>query len=162
MWNIFFKKNVLTLMIFLLGIALFFVIPMSIRSIPNSSGAVGPRGFPYFCAACVVLSSLCTLATSIFSMLRKPRRQEDAATNQNFAKGRVARVLILLAALMLWYLLLFRIGFIITTSLLLFAAMMLWGNRRPVQLIVTPLAFSFGVFFIFQKLLYVPLPSLFL
>ena len=65
----------------------------------------------------------------------------------------------MVAALLVWYVLLKSVGFIIMTTLLMVVSMYLLGNRRLWQFVVIPVVFSTAIYLLFSGLLNVPLPA---
>ncbi|MFI7481154.1 tripartite tricarboxylate transporter TctB family protein [Kocuria sp. M1R5S2] len=78
---------------------------------------------------------------------------------ERFPRGIVAARVVGTAALLCVYALVVEeAGFVITTVAFVLAELFLLGARKPLTLIVMPLAVSLGLFYLFREVLDVPLP----
>lgn len=150
------KKNIMTVFTLILGLALFFIIPLQIRKIPNPSGALGPRAFPYFCSFVLVLCSAISLISNYVKLKNEGDNDIEEENNSNYKK-----VIITFFCILIWFFAMEYIGFIISTSLLIAVTMFLLGSRNKVALVLTPLLFTIPVYIVFSRILYVPLPEIF-
>lgn len=150
------KKLAPSLFIALFAAAVLLVTPSQINDPQNSM--MGPRAVPYFCCVGLILCSLAQMALDWVRYAReKTGGQEGEREQKGLDKARVLRVIGFFACMILWIVLVPLIGYPVTTFLITAAAMCIMGSRKPVVVLLTSLLMSAGCWFVFIRLLNVPI-----
>lgn len=132
------QKDLLSSLLFLgLGIMVLVSVPLTIKD-PGVTG-VGPRAFPNFIGACFVLLSLVLLLQTVLKVRRTRQEQADTAEAADAAPSLQMRVqtradelrVAATAAIMLLYALLFeRLGYFLSTGLMITGLLVLFKTRK--------------------------------
>ena len=119
------------------------------RSLPNTPG---PAFFPW-----VVTISILVLAALLIgrSVLAAPVEPSDGGTNGKPLRG----ALLALAAFMLYLAALPGLGFILATAPFFAVLTILYGERRPVMVVISSLAATIGVYVLFRHGFQIILPQ---
>jgi putative tricarboxylic transport membrane protein len=121
-----------------------------------SPDPLGPSVYPKALgAALVVLGVILTVVS--FKNRRKPEEE-----NKPFLQSGGKRVLAILAAGLIYAVVLETIGYIICTVALILVIMIVTGERNKKKLAITSVSISIGLYFAFTELFMVLLPSGFL
>jgi hypothetical protein len=117
------------------------------RGIPNTPG---PSFFPW-----IITASLAILATALLVQGLRAARRSDAliAPGRPVVLGAVA-----LTAFVIYLALLSVLGFLIASVPFFAGLMALYGERRPVWLVVGSVACPAALFVLFRHLFQIPLP----
>ncbi len=140
-----------------LAVGLFFVvsIPSQIADFGTDGlSGVSARTTPYLIAGAIVLISLGSIITTLWSHMRHAAGTADQATKTHY--GAVFLAFLAIAA---WIILLPIIGFNIATVLLIASMMLIIGKCKWWQIVVLSLALSFPVNYLLAIVLKVYLPS---
>lgn len=155
----FFKRN--SFSIILTGILLFVLacIPTQIKVSLVSKATISPRLFPYFSTIGALICCVLSIAADTLSTVKEARagtfQVQESDDNVSYLRAVICIVL-----LVAWYLVLKKIGFIISTIVVIFILSYMLGNRNKVSLIVFPVVFTVGIYFVFSQLLHVNLPEI--
>ncbi len=155
--RIFIRRQIPTVAVLLLAAIGIALLP---TQVPLSKAAqasqLGPRFVPMVMLWGTIGFCLLSILTQAYACLikKEPLKPFPVTTLRQYSK-----VLCLVAALILWYVLLRPVGFIIMTALLMAVSMLLLGNRRTWQLIAIPVICSAVIYVIFAHMLNVPLPA---
>lgn len=155
----FFKRNSFSLI--LTGILLFVLvcIPTQIKVSLVSKATISPRLFPYFSTIGALICCVLSIAADTLNMVKETRsgtfQAQESDDNVSYL-----RAVICIALLVVWYLVLKKIGFIISTIVVTFILSYMLGNRNKVSLIVFPVVFTVIIYFVFSQLLHVNLPEI--
>lgn len=144
------KSNIPSLFMALFGIIILIIIPFEVRDTGNET--FGPRFLPYLAASLVVI-------LSILSIFEQKFIKSDYEGLKKLTKKDYFRLFLILITMIAWFLLISWLGFILTTILFTISVMYIIGNRKIWQLIVTPLLLTFVIYFVFNELLNVILPT---
>lgn len=145
---------------FLLGLALF-VLSGDLRqgSIPDP---IGPDGWPKLLGGTLMIA----MGANIFRRLMSWRASQDNMVLSDGGKddvqGRPATVLrpaLMLIAAAVWMLVVPSTGFIVATTALLIAGLLLMQVRSPAKLLLVPILFSLIAWLLFGALFGVRLPA---
>jgi len=156
----FFKRNLLTLILLVGSIILYCLIPSQIAENMVSKAAISPRFFPTFSTVGVMI---CTALLLIFDIINTVKTAKSGEAPKEEAKGEeisIGRVLIVILLMFAWYFLMPRIGFIISTILVMCVMCYLLGCRNKIVNIVFPVVFTLALYFAFVELLHVSLPEI--
>lgn len=144
------KGSIVLASLILLLLAALYIVSLPMASF-TKTGAVGPGFIPRLyiymgivCAGCIILTAL----------LRKKTDDKDVSTNSLVLK---MAVIGLLNCIALPYL-----GYFISTLLMLMASMRVLGKTKWVKSLIISAGYLIVVYFVFVKLLLVPIPTSFL
>ena len=156
----YFKENVFTLRIALFCIAIIACIPNQIRVGLTAKASISPRLFPYFSTIGALVCCICSL---LMEALKYLKISKDGGTVEESPKDdnvRPIRAVISIVLLLIWWAVLKKIGFIISTILITFFLSYMLGNRNKVVLIAFPVIFTLLIYFVFSFFLHVNLPEI--
>lgn len=157
---IFIKRQTPTLVVLLLAVIGLILLPFQVPMSKSAQAAVlGPRFVPTVMLWATIGFCCLSFAAEAFSVFY---RHEALEPRSYAAPKQYIKVACMVAALILWYLLLKTIGFVPLTALLMMYTMYLLGNRAVWQLLVVPTTCSVLIYLVFSSLLNVPLPAGFL
>jgi len=141
------------LLIALLVIAVSIIFFLEANGMPKSERGIGPGSYPII--ICVVLFVLGLVQIVEVLVVCKGFPTIDfKAVNVRY----LFRALIMVVGTYVYYRLLKPVGFLITTPLYLFGAMMLFGYKKRILAAIISLVFSTAVYFLFVKVFLVILP----
>ena len=142
----------------LIGIGVFITVPYQIdltrlRGV-NLSG-MDPRTLPYFLALSIV-------ALSLLEMNQKRRKNKIEKLDKTPVKinpKKYIRVFITFVGIVLWVALVPYLGFILMTTLLLGAVMLIMGNKKWLQVLLVPILTSLLLNYVFSTFVGRTLPT---
>ena len=135
--------------ILFLAIAAFFIVGSENISTSAYGSTVGPNIFPLGIGILLGLMSIRLIYETF--RYQKEEKKEEKLEYKRFA--------VLLAASVLYCLLLEDVGYAVTTFLFLLIGFQTMKKGKIIASLLISASFSFGVFYIFNNLLNVPLPS---
>jgi putative tricarboxylic transport membrane protein len=135
--------------VFFLAIAAFFIVESQKISTNAYGSSVGPNIFPLGIG--IILGIL-----SIRLIFETFKYQKGEMENESLDYKRFA---IILGAAILYCLFLADVGYAVTTFLFLFVSFQAMKKGKVLMSLLIAASFSLGVFFVFNNLLNVPLPS---
>lgn len=156
----YFRENLLTLITLIGMILLYLAVPSQIAENLLAKAAISPRFFPMFSIVCVMIC--CALLLLIDAGKRvycKTKGEEFPAPEPRSENISYLRVVLVAALLLTWYLALEKIGFIISTVVLMFLTSYILGCRNKITLVAFPVVFTLALYFSFVYLLHVNLPE---
>lgn len=153
------RKNLMTILLLAGMIALYLCIPGQIAENMVAKAAVSPRFFPTFSVVCVMLCCALLLVFDAKDRILAARKGAAPAEPEKEDEVSYLRVALVVALLFAWYLLMPRVGFLISTVVAMCVMCYLLGCRNKIVLVVFPLVFTLAVYFIFVNLLHVSLPE---
>lgn len=127
-------------------------------ALPSTSTVPG-SGPATFSNAVLVLMMLASAIVLVQEVLEIRRAGGDAAGGDWKEIARLAALVVLLAA---YALLLQKLGFIICSLIMIEASLLLFGQRKPLWLIVIPVGFTGLIYVIFRFALKILLPTIWL
>jgi putative tricarboxylic transport membrane protein len=98
------------------------------------------------------------IVLGLLLIILSTRIKEEATLKERFFNSGNMKILIIIGLGILYYLTLLKIGFIIATALFIIAIMIVTGERLWWKIGLTSLFVSFGLFFLFSKILKIMLP----
>lgn len=99
----------------------------------------------------------------ISEVMAAGKRQGREPTEEVKGKSKgVFLVAALMALIFVYTLILEHVGFVLSTSALLLAAMLLFGERNKIMVVAVPVGFTAALFVVFQYALKITLPTLFI
>ncbi len=116
-------------------------------------GDIGPAFFPRLFLGALIIESLFLILSSVRDLLKLPK------DNARFLHLFQRIPFIILAAFILYMVLTFFVGYLISTIPFLILAFYLLGLRTVWQLVTIPPALTFATYYLFQELLGVYLPT---
>ena len=149
------KRNGMTLILLVGMIILYLCIPSQIAENMVAKATISPRFFPTFSVLGVIV---CCALLLVFDATHKTA--EAAATKEKKEEVSYARVVLVALLLLAWYILMPRIGFIISTIVIMCIMSYLLGCRNKIVLVAFPVLFTLAVYFTFVELLHVSLPEI--
>lgn len=155
----YFRANGFSWICFLGAIALLLCIPSQIKENLFAQAGISPRVFPVFSLGIIFLCSGGLLAQDAFRRLVLHKPPETKSKDENVS---YLRSFVVIGLLFLWLYALPRVGIMISMAVMVFLLSYILGNRNKALLIVFPIVFSVGVYFVFAKLLHVNLPEILL
>lgn len=114
--------------------------------------------FPRFV---LLIMLACTIATFVFELCAAGRRAEAAESDPQ-ARMDVVKVIILAVVIVAYVLLFNRLGFIISTALMMLAANALYGQRSKLLAVSVSVLFPVFLYLVFRYALKIMLPTLLL
>ena len=154
------KRNGMTLILLVGMIILYLCIPSQIAENLVARATISPRFFPTFSVLGVIVCCALLLVFDAKEHIFSHKTAEAAATQEK--KEEISYVRVVLAALLLlaWYILMPRIGFIISTIVIMCIMSYLLGCRHKIVLVAFPVLFTLTLYFAFVVLLHVSLPEI--
>lgn len=119
-----------------------------------SDWSLSPGFFPRMSAAFIIGLSLLLAVVSIFRTTEGRKPRDDAVQLKPY-KYVIATILIIV----IYILIMERLGYIPSTVIVLFAMMLLYGGRRWILLAVLAVAFPLFIYYFSLKVMYVLFPS---
>lgn len=153
----FIRKNIFTLLLIGFFIFILAVIPLQIKVSLTSKSSISPQTFPYFASIVGLICCGLSLLIELIHAASDKFKEEELIKDSNISYLRSAVCAILL---FIWYLVLPKIGFIISTILITMILSYMLGNRKKILLIAFPVIFTFAIYFVFSQLLHVALPEI--
>ena len=139
-------------------------------SFPDMSIGINPRAYPMVIIVAAFALSLLLIAQGAMKLIREKEKEQGkrnggakAAETRILPRGRTAWLLVILFAGMLAYALSMEdFGYIIVTPFLTALTMWLFGERKPIKIIIVSLLVAIVLYWVFRFLFRVPLPRSFI
>lgn len=137
-------------------------------SFPDMSIGINPRAYPMVIIVAAFALSLLLVAQGTMKLIREKGKGEGSvgaktAETRILPRGRTAWLLVILFAGMLAYALSMEdLGYIIVTPFLTALTMWLFGERKPVKIMIVSLLVAIVLYWVFRFLFRVPLPRSFI
>lgn len=122
---------------------------------PATGAFVKTTTFPLALAALMLALALLLLLGAAF----QARARRQRARREGVPHGATARVALLFGLTVLYVVVLPWTGYLLSSALYFGAASLLFGNRRPVSIVVTMIAVPLALMLFFEKYMVVLLPS---
>ena len=154
------KRNGMTLILLVGMIILYLCIPSQIAENMVAKATISPRFFPTFSVLGVIVCCALLLVFDAKEHIFSHKTAEAAATQEKKEEISYVRVVLVALLLLAWYILMPRIGFIISTIVIMCIMSYLLGCRNKIVLVAFPAIFTLAVYFTFVELLHVSLPEI--
>ena len=154
------KRNGMTLILLVGMIILYLCIPSQIAENMVAKATISPRFFPTFSVLGVIVCCALLLVFDAKGHIFSHKTAEAAATQEKKEEVSYVRVVLVALLLLAWYILMPRIGFIISTIVIMCIMSYLLGCRNKIVLVAFPVIFTLAVYFTFVELLHVSLPEI--
>ena len=154
------KRNGMTLILLVGMIILYLCIPSQIAENMVAKATISPRFFPTFSVLGVIVCCALLLVFDDKEHIFSHKTAEAAATQEKKEEVSYVRVVLVALLLLAWYILMPRIGFIISTIVIMCIMSYLLGCRNKIVLVAFPVIFTLAVYFTFVELLHVSLPEI--
>ena len=154
------KRNGMTLILLVGMIILYLCIPSQIAENLVARATISPRFFPTFSVLGVIVCCALLLVFDAKAHIFSHKTAEAAATQEKKEEISYVRVVLVALLLLAWYILMPRIGFIISTIVIMCIMSYLLGCRNKIVLVAFPVIFTLAVYFTFVELLHVSLPEI--
>ena len=154
------KRNGMTLILLVGMIILYLCIPSQIAENLVARATISPRFFPTFSVLGVIVCCALLLVFDAKEHIFSHKTAEAAATQEKKEEVSYVRVLLVALLLLAWYILMPRIGFIISTIVIMCIMSYLLGCRNKIVLVAFPVLFTLTLYFAFVVLLHVSLPEI--
>lgn len=154
------KRNGMTLILLVGMIILYLCIPSQIAENMVAKATISPRFFPTFSVLGVIVCCALLLVFDAKEHIFSHKTAEAAATQEKKEEISYVRVVLVALLLLAWYILMPRIGFIISTIVIMCIMSYLLGCRNKIVLEAFPVIFTLAVYFTFVELLHVSLPEI--
>ncbi|MDU1326075.1 tripartite tricarboxylate transporter TctB family protein [Intestinimonas massiliensis (ex Afouda et al. 2020)] len=154
------KRNGMTLILLVGMIILYLCIPSQIAENMVAKATISPRFFPTFSVLGVIVCCALLLVFDAKEHIFSHKTAEAAATQEKKEEVSYVRVVLVALLLLAWYILMPRIGFIISTIVIMCIMSYLLGCRNKIVLVAFPVIFTLAVYFTFVELLHVSLPEI--
>ena len=141
-------------------IILYLCIPSQIAENMVAKATISPRFFPTFSVLGVIVCCALLLVFDAKEHIFSHKTAEAAATQEKKEEVSYVRVVLVALLLLAWYILMPRIGFIISTIVIMCIMSYLLGCRNKIVLVAFPVIFTLAVYFTFVELLHVSLPEI--
>ncbi len=151
------KWDLIVPLLFLVGGLLWLQNSMSLQQSENLSTYMtfsGPSTFPNVVLTVMCVCSAIVVVQEFLKLSRAENTEENALTWKDYG-----RVIILMAGILVYILVMPTLGFIIPTMLLVALCMALFGEKNVLLLASVSIVAPLAVFFLFKKILAVPLPT---
>lgn len=153
------KRNAVTLILLVGMLILFLCIPSQIAENMVAKATISPRFFPTLSVVgvmvCCVLLLIFDAKEHIFGKDKQEQPPQEAGEELSYL-----RVVLVALLLLAWYFLMPRIGFIISTIVVMCVMSYLLGCRNKIVLVAFPVVFTLALYFAFVRLLHVNLPEI--
>ncbi|AEV27893.1 Tripartite tricarboxylate transporter TctB family [Sphaerochaeta pleomorpha str. Grapes] len=127
-----------------------FIIAIAIGYPPSNHGVPGPGMFPIIVASLIIIASL----TLFLATLKMPKSQDTAI---DLVSPKVMNVYITMAGLIVYVVLLPNVGFISTTSVMLFLFIKWFSKRSWWKCAIISVIFTLAIYGLFGSVLNVPM-----
>ena len=154
------KRNGMTLILLVGTIILYLCIPSQIAENLVARATISPRFFPTFSVLGVIVCCALLLVFDAKEHIFSHKTAEAAATQEKKEEISYVRVVLVALLLLAWYILMPRIGFIISTIVIMCIMSYLLGCRNKIVLVAFPVLFTLTLYFAFVVLLHVSLPEI--
>ena len=154
------KRNGMTLILLVGMIILYLCIPSQIAENLVARATISPRLFPTFSVLGVIVCCALLLVFDAKEHIFSHKTAEAAATQEKKEEISYVRVVLVALLLLAWYILMPRIGFIISTIVIMCIMSYLLGCRNKIVLVAFPVLFTLTLYFAFVVLLHVSLPEI--
>ena len=154
------KRNGMTLILLVGMIILSLCIPSQIGENLVARATISPRFFPTFSVLGVIVCCALLLVFDAKEHIFSHKTAEAAATQEKKEEISYVRVVLVALLLLAWYILMPRIGFIISTIVIMCIMSYLLGCRNKIVLVAFPVLFTLTLYFAFVVLLHVSLPEI--
>lgn len=154
------KRNGMTLTLLVGMIILYLCIPSQIAENLVARATISPRFFPTFSVLGVIVCCALLLVFDAKEHIFSHKTAEAAATQEKKEEVSYVRVVLVALLLLAWYILMPRIGFIISTIVIMCIMSYLLGCRNKIVLVAFPVLFTLTLYFAFVVLLHVSLPEI--
>ena len=154
------KRNGMTLILLVGMIILYLCIPSQIAENLVARATISPRFFPTFSVLGVIVCCALLLGFDAKEHIFSHKTAEAAATQEKKEEISYVRVVLVALLLLAWYILMPRIGFIISTIVIMCIMSYLLGCRNKIVLVAFPVLFTLTLYFAFVVLLHVSLPEI--
>lgn len=145
---------------FLLLSAFFFILTFGF---PHLTVALSPVVFPRFVTICLFILSSILMAQGVRRRRAAVRRGVPAEKKQGWLdRPFIARFLLLAAVVLLYIGLLELLGYLIATPLCIAAAMLIFGERRWLRIVLVAALSTVVLYALFRMVFRVPLPRSFI
>ena len=151
------KRNGMTLILLVGMIILYLCIPSQIAENLVARATISPRFFPTFSVLGVIVCCALLLVFDAKEHIFSHKTAEAAATQEKKEEISYVRVVLVALLLLAWYILMPRIGFIISIMCIM---SYLLGCRNKIVLVAFPVLFTLTLYFAFVVLLHVSLPEI--
>jgi membrane protein YqaA with SNARE-associated domain len=152
------RKNSFTIILVAFLSAILYCIPSQIKVSLISKATISPRLFPYVAAISALVCCILSLLLEAFSMMEKQKK--GISEQEKDSNVSTLRIFMCIALLFAWYLTLKKIGFIISTCVVVFVLSYMLGNRNKAVLVAFPIIFTLAIYVVFRLLLHVNLPEI--
>jgi hypothetical protein len=132
-----------------LGVIVFFLT----ADLPKVTRGIGPGDYPRVAAMGLILFGLIMSGLNAFKLGRKGEK-----TASKFPKGALIRVAILVGWSMLYIIVMPYTGFVLSTPVYLFGGMLYFGLKKYRLGVITSLAVTLVIFFLFRYSFQIMLP----
>ena len=143
------KRNGMTLILLVGMIILYLCIPSQIAENMVAKATISPRFFPTFSVLGVIVCCALLLVFDAKEHIFSHKTAEAAATQEKKEEVSYVRVVLVALLLLAWYILMPRIGFIISTIVIMCIMSYLLGCRNKIVLVAFPVIFTLAVYFTF-------------
>lgn len=154
------KRNGMTLILLVGMIILYLCIPSQIAENLVARATISPRFLPTFSVLGVIVCCALLLVFDAKEHIFSHKTAEAAATQEKKEEISYVRVVLVALLLLAWYILMPRIGFIISTIVIMCIMSYLLGCRNKIVLVAFPVLFTLTLYFAFVVLLHVSLPEI--
>ncbi len=145
-----------TIMFLFCFLTFFVLIPVSIEDMPGATGANSARLLPKVITIAWAAVSLLLIITDAIT---KYVKKATPRTAPGIKWSGLKRVLVVTAAMFLYYFLINILGYIIATMLMLAVFLYIYGNRKIRTIVSVSVVFPILIHFAFSSLMNVSLPK---
>lgn len=114
--------------------------------------ALSPSYYPRLVSYCLLGFGLLYFLKQLFN------RKVDSEVDKS-STIKPIMLLVITATLLFYYLTLPWLGFVLSSTIVLFVLLLIAGDRNPIALIIIPLLLPIGVYWFFTKVANIPIPA---
>lgn len=153
------KNLIPPLIMMLFGILIIVIVPYQINI--NDDSQIGSRFFPYMTAGLIAILSVVSFVKELINRTERNKQSNSNALSELEEKNNygILRVFFVSVILLFGVIFIPILGFLTTTWLTIIIFMIIMGNKKLYQLIITPILFVILIYFIFSLILNIPLPE---
>lgn len=138
---------------------LFVAIPLGVQEPKKVKFvALSPSYYPRLVCYCLLLFGLVLLVKKLFAT-KKVSQVDGTSVDGADAELKPQMLLVLGGVLFFYYITLPSLGFVLSSTIVLFVLLLLAGDRSYISLLIIPLLLPIAVYWFFTKIANIPIPA---
>ena len=139
---------------------LFVAIPLGVQEPKKVKFvALSPSYYPRLVCYCLLLFGLVLLVKKLFTTKKRGSQVDGTSVDGTGAELKPQMLLVLGGVLFFYYITLPSLGFVLSSTIVLFVLLLLAGDRSYISLLIIPLLLPIAVYWFFTKIANIPIPA---